>query len=512
LARLHEYQSKELLKAAGLGVPDGRTASTADEARQAAEEVGLPAVIKAQAWVTARADKGAVAFVETADEAEREAAKILALTLGGFPVAKVLVERKMMIEREFYAGVIVDDAAKAPVVIFSSMGGTGIEEIARQHPDKVARAHVDLREGFPDFRGRQLVLKAGVKGRLVPKLGQAVARLWKLAREHDARSAEINPLALTPDGKLVALDCRITVDDYSVYRQPELGIEIAREFDHPPTELDKIAYRVEAGDYRGTFYFVQLEQNPERGKGFVAFHGAGGGGSMMSMDALLAQGFRPANFTDTSGNPPASKVYRAAKIILAQEGLDGYFASGSGVASQEQFHSARGFAKAFRELGLWIPAVIRLGGNQEDIAIRILREHSGFFPAPLEGYGKDDSADFCARRLRSLIDETPRMERPRPAPVPAPTEPYRFRTLTGEVVFDYALCRECSAKVCIEACQRKILALDNDLPVLAIEESEAAKGKCTECLACELDCILKGNKGVRVDLPIPGLDEYLQRQ
>jgi succinyl-CoA synthetase beta subunit len=232
---------------------------------------------------------------------------------------------------------------------------------------------------------------------------------------------------------------------------------------------------------------------------------------MMSMDALLAQGFRPANFTDTSGNPPASKVYRAAKIILAQEGLDGYYASGSGVASQEQFHSARGFAKAFRELGLWIPAVIRLGGNQEDVAIRILREHSAFFPAPVEGYGKDDSADFCARRLKSLIGETPPMERPQPSPVPEPKEPYRFKTLTGEVVFDYALCRECSSKACIEACQRKILALQNDLPALAIEESEAAKGKCTECLACELECLLWGNKGVRVDLPIPGLDEYLAR-
>jgi succinyl-CoA synthetase beta subunit len=125
---------------------------------------------------------------------------------------------------------------------------------------------------------------------------------------------------------------------------------------------------------------------------------------MMSMDAVIALGYRIANFVDTSGNPPASKVYRAAKIILSQSGIDGYFASGSGVASQEQFHSARGLVKAFMEEPLRIPAVIRLGGNAEEKAIEILERSQSYIPAPLEGYGKDDSPGFCAERLNALIE------------------------------------------------------------------------------------------------------------
>jgi len=144
--------------------------------------------------------------------------------------------------------------------------------------------------------------------------------------------------------------------------------------DRPQTELERIAYAVEEGDYRGTFYFIQMVEDFAKGEGVVGFHGAGGGGSMMSMDAVINEGFRIANFVDTSGNPPASKVYRAARIILSQGPIDGYFGSGSGVASQEQFHSARGLVKAFLEEPLMAPTVIRLGGNAEDKAVEILEE------------------------------------------------------------------------------------------------------------------------------------------
>ena len=182
---------------------------------------------------------------------------------------------------------------------------------------------------------------------------------------------------LTKDGQFVAADCRITIDDYAVARHPELNIEIAREFDHPPTALERVAYAVEQNDHRGTFYFAQLATAAAKdSKGLVGFHGAGGGGSMMSMDAIVNAGFTIANFTDTSGNPSASKVYRASRIILAQPDLVGYFGSGSGVASQEQYWSAYGLAKAFWELDLDIPAVIRLGGNTEDRAVDILQRMS----------------------------------------------------------------------------------------------------------------------------------------
>ena len=149
---------------------------------------------------------------------------------------------------------------------------------------------------------------------------------------------------------------------------------ISRGANHPPTQLERIAYAVEQDDHRGTFYFAQLATTAAEGsRGLAGFHRRGGGGSMMSMDALTNENFTVANFTDTSGNPSAAKVYRAARIILQQPNLVGYFGSGSGVASQEQFWSAYGLAKAFWEMQLDIPAVIRLGGNSEDRAVDILQ-------------------------------------------------------------------------------------------------------------------------------------------
>src|SRR6266536_3716924 len=250
----------------------------------------------------------------------------------------------------------------------------------------------------------EAVASSGLSPAHAEQLGQLIHKLFVAARRVEARSLEINPLVLTKDGEFVAADCRITIDDYAVVRHPELGIEIAREFDHPPTALERVAYAVEQSDHRGTFYFAQLATAaPKDSKGLVGFHGAGGGGSMMSMDAIVNAGFTIANFTDTSGNPSASKVYRAARIILAQPDLVGYFGSGSGVASQEQYWSAYGLAKAFLELDLDIPAVIRLGGNTEDRAVDILQRMSKLRRAPVEGYRKTDTPAFIAARLAELV-------------------------------------------------------------------------------------------------------------
>ncbi len=507
MARLHEYQGKALLKQFGISTPPGGPAASPEEARQIAEEIGAPVVVKAQAWVTGRAGLGAIRFVDTPAEAEAAAHDLLGMQVGHFKVERVMVEKKLAIAREFYVGVIVDDRARAPVVIFSSVGGTGIEQIAEAHPDKVARHTVDIRLGLRDFEARELARKTGIGGKLLLKLGGLISKLYKAARSYDARAAEINPLALTEAGDLVAADCRFTVDDYAIFRHKDLGIEIAREFDRPPTALEKIAWEVEKGDYRGTFYFIQMEQDFEKGDGVVGFHGAGGGGSMMSMDAVLARGFKVANFVDTSGNPPASKVYRAARIILSQTGIDGYFGSGSGVASQEQFHSARGLVKAFMEAPLTVPAVIRLGGNAEDQAVEILHRARGTFPAPIEGYRKSDSPDFCAARLRALVDEyTPPREVPSARCKPEAAEPYTFETVTGgTVTLDHARCRTCESKVCIEACVPGILTLEAGVPVLNITRAQAQKGGCIECLACDIECYFEGNKGGYVTLPIEGL-------
>lgn len=508
MARLHEHQGKGILAQFGIAIPRGGVTASPFEAREKAANLGGPVVVKAQAWVTGRAGKNAIHFADSADHAEQAAQGMFGMQMGNFMVDQVLVEERLNIAREFYLGMIVDDSARAPVVLFSSVGGTGIEEIASQHPDQLARQVVDIRTGLRDFEARDLVKRAGIEGDLIIKLSSVITKFYDAARSYEARSAEINPLVLTAEGRLVAVDCRFTVDDYAVFRHPDLNIALAREFDRPPTPLELVAWDVEKSDYRGTFYFIQMETGFHKGEGVVGFHGAGGGGSMMNMDALLRRGFRVANFVDTSGNPPASKVYRAARIILSQPGIDGYFAGGSGVASQEQYHSARGLVKAFMDEPLNVPAVIRLGGNAEAQAIEIVSRANGEFPAPVEAYGRDASPDFCTERLEMLITSYTPAENVAPRAAPAAAEPYTFETVTGgTITYDHAVCRDCQSKICIQTCAPGILSLEGDVPVLNISRENAKKGGCVECLACEVECYFHGAGGGRITLPIHGLDE-----
>jgi succinyl-CoA synthetase beta subunit len=513
MARLHEYQGKELLKLFRIPVPKGGVARTPEQAGQIAEEVGGEVMVKAQAWVTGRASLGGIKKASNPAQAQEAARHMLGMKVKNFTVEEVLVEQCVEIAREFYAGVIIDDAAQQPLILFSSVGGTGIEEIAAENPDKVARMHVDVDTGLLDFQARDLVRRTGIGGKLQLRLGGVLMNLFQVAQRYDARAAEINPLVQLADGSLMAADCRITVDDYGVFRHKDLGIAIAREYDRPPTALEKIAYDVEANDYRGTFYFIQMAEGFEKGQGYVGFHGAGGGGSMMSMDAVMRQGYKLATFVDTSGNPPASKVYRAARIVLAAGPVDGYFGSGSGVASQEQFHSARGLVKAFLEAQIDVPVVIRLGGNSEDKAVEILEWLNGWVPAPVEGYKKDDSPDFCARRLDALIRDGVQVEsrlRPDPERVGEPRL-YQFETVTGgTITYDHSVCATCQSKVCVQECARQILSLnDEGLPELNITAQEAQKGRCVECLACEVDCFFGGAGGGRIELPIPGFEQVV---
>src|SRR5213592_1952174 len=402
MARLHEYQGKSILAANGFKIPRGRAASNAEEAVAAAQELGGEVVVKIQAWTTGRAGIGGVTFAKKPGEVRAHATRMLAMKVGQFPVEAVLVEEKIDIDREFFLSFAIDDAARAPMIIFAAGGGTGIEErvaLTRRIP-------CDVNRGPLDSAVDEAVASCGLSANNAKQLNEAIRKLFAAARSVEARSLEINPLALTKSGEFVATDCRITIDDYAAGRHPELGIEIAREFDHPPTQLERAAYAVEQNDHRGTFYFAQLATTASNdSKGLAGFHGAGGGGSMMSMDAIVNAGFTIANFTDTSGNPSASKVYRASRIILAQPDLVGYFGSGSGVASQEQYWSAYGLAKAFWELDLDITAVIRLGGNTEDRAVDILRRMSKLLRVPVEGYRKADTPAMIAARFAELVAE-----------------------------------------------------------------------------------------------------------
>ncbi len=510
MSRLYEYQSKEILREGGIPIPKGGVADSPGQAAEIAREIGGPVVLKIQAWVTGRAGLGGIKFASSPEEAEETARTMLGMQVKNFVVEKILVEEKLPIRSEYFLGLVIDDAAKSPSVIFSSMGGTGIEEIARLHPEKVARILVDVSRGLKVYEARNLLRKTGIAPELLNPLTKVLAKFYAVAQKYDARSAEMNPLVMTEDGRFLAADCHFTVDDYAVYRHPELGIAIAREFDRPPTDLEMIAYQVEERDHRGTFYFLQMSEDLSGEETFLGFNGAGGGGSMMSMDAVLKKGFKLANYCDTSGNPSASKVYRAAKVILSQPGIKAYFASGSGVASQEQFHSARGLVKAFHEEKLDIPAVIRLGGNYEEEAIEILNKYLKDIPGKVEGYGRDDSPEDCAERLETLIAEN-KSHRHELRPMPDYVQrsgAYAFDTMTGRVTIDHAKCGACESRGCIEACSARILTLRDGRPVLSISEKDAEKGKCTECLACEIYCMFHEQEAIAIHLPIPGLPEY----
>jgi succinyl-CoA synthetase beta subunit len=512
MARLHEYQGKAILAANGFNIPRGRAVSSADDAVTAFKELAdsrknSEVVIKIQAWTTGRAGIGGVAFAKKPDVARGHAARMLEMKVGQFPVEAVLVEEKIPIEREFFLSFAIDDAARAPMIIFAAGGGTGIEERAAL----TRRIPCEVNGGPDDTAVTDATTSCGLSSKQATELADTIQKLFTAARNVEARSLEINPLVLTKDGQFVAADCRITIDDYAVARHPELKIEIAREFDHPPTPLERVAYAVEQNDHRGTFYFAQLATAaPKDSTGLAGFHGAGGGGSMMSMDAIVNAGFTIANFTDTSGNPSASKVYRASRIILAQPDLVGYFGSGSGVASQEQYWSAYGLAKAFWELKLNIPAVIRLGGNTEDRAVDILQRTARLTGASIEGYRKTDAPATIAARFAELVAVgkgtkwKPRAPRtPDFIKNPAAT---MIQVKGGRVWIDGSNWPQ--IRRAIETHSSGLIVDRADTPTPSLPNEEFAM-KDSELLACDVECRLAGVEGFYLELDIPGLDELI---
>jgi succinyl-CoA synthetase beta subunit len=517
MAQLHEYQAKQILAENGIVIPLGEVAFDAKNVRLITEKLSGKVVVKAQIHSTSRAASGGIKFAKSADEAERIASEMLGKEIAGNLCEAVLIDEIAEIERELYLGFIVDTTLKRPTLLFSQAGGSGIEERAdsmrklvcsiRKEPtideikDFVQSTNFSLP---PDSEANRNHAEAWT----LNKIAVILLNLYRVAKKTDARTAEINPLALLKDGRLVALDCRISVDDYADFRQKHLGIEIARELGHTPTKLERIAWNIEKDDFRGTFFFVEILEDKskiENRKSKIGFHGAGGGGSMASLDAAQRNGLSPACYVDTSGNPPASKVYRAAKIILSIPNIKGYFLSGSGVASQEQFGLARAVLKAFLEVKPNIPAVLRLGGNGEDIAKDLVERYAKDLPAPIEAYQKRHSADFCSERLNNLIsDFSP--QKHRDSEVLEHKTSYSFETKTGTISFDYKQLDDSSAEKIIASCPQKILKLDeNNRPVLAIGVEEVERGKCSECLACEFASLDLGLNAVRIDFPIEGL-------
>jgi succinyl-CoA synthetase beta subunit len=408
MARLFEYQGKQILKEAKVAIPRGEVASTPQEAAKIAEKVGKPVAIKAQIWAGGRGKAGGIKFAENPAEAQTVAGSLLGAEIKGLKVEKVLVEEKLAIDKEYYVGVIIDPSMKArcPVIMFSTEGGVEIEAVPAE---KIAQMNVDVLRGFRLYDAYNLAVQLQVPTKFLPAIGQAIMGLYQTFKNYNCRIAEINPLVLTKDGKLIAGDCRIAIDDSSVFRHPEFGIDVAREAPTPPTELDKIAWWIEEGDLRGTCYIAQMVTEI-KGPDYVGYHGLGGGGAILGVDALTRGGLKIANYADTSGNPPAAKVYRAAKVIFSQPGIEAYFLGGFMYANQEQWHHAHGIVKALREelpKRPGFPCVLLLCGNTEEESLKILHEGTKGLPGRIEIYGGDKvyETEFLAKRVRALIME-----------------------------------------------------------------------------------------------------------
>lgn len=412
MARIYEYQGKEILKKIGIPIPRGRQVSTAAEAKGIAAEIGKPVVIKAQVWATGRFKAGGIKFANTPEEAEKVAGELLGGTVKGLPVGKVLVEEQLEIDREFYVGIIVNNSyqVKGPVLIFSVVGGVGIEEVASAHPEKVATLNVDYLQGVGPSEAGQLIAKLSsedaLSSNLSNELANIISLLYKAFKESDARAAEINPLVLTKSKQVYAADCRFTIDDNSVFRHPEFEIRVPRDMERPPTRLDEIAWQIEADDYRGTGYFTQMFPKFE-GRGWLGFHGIGGGGAMLGASAFVARGFKIADYADTSGDPTGSKIYLVIKSIFSLP-IDGYVLMGACLANQEQWHHAHAIVKALREEEKkrpGFPVVLLLAGNKEAETHEIIRDGLKDTTLQWELYGRDYiyDTDFIADRVEALV-------------------------------------------------------------------------------------------------------------
>lgn len=410
MAKFLEFQGKSYFKQAGIPIPEGDVAKTPEEAVAIAKKIGKPVVVKAQVLAGGRGKAGGVKLVSTPEEAGKAAEQILGMEIKGLTVKQVLVEEQLAIAQEFYAGLIINSAqdVRGPVLMFSPEGGMDIESVPE---DKIATLNVDVIKGLMIHDTLDMCVTMGVQGAALRPLADVVLKLYTAFRKNDCRTLEINPLVLTKDGKVYAADCRMEADDQAVFRHPEFGIKIGREFLKEPTDLDLMGWSYEASDFRGTSYIAEMASPEEVAKGgYVGYHGIGGGAAMLGMDALNKVGLKVADYADTSGNPTASKVYRTVKLIMSQPGIEGYFLSGFMMANQEQWHHAHGIVKALREElpnRPGFPVVLLLCGNKEKESQQILKEGLAGLNARVEIYDREHvyDATYIGGRVRSLVDE-----------------------------------------------------------------------------------------------------------
>jgi len=355
---LYEYQGKELFKRVGIPVSEGRRADSPQEARAAAQELGGQLVVKAQVLTGGRGKAGGVKLAEGADDVEQKAKDILGLDINGHVVRRLWIERASDIEREYYLSITLDRGAKKPLFMFTTQGGVEIEQIAEERPEALVRLHVDPSEGFQPWVARRLIYGGGVTDPSEQKqIASIVEKLYRAFVEFDAVLCEINPLIVTPDGSVKALDSKFTVDDNALFRHPDVA-EMRDTAAADPIE----AFAREKG-----VTYVKLD-------GSVGIIGNGAGLAMSTVDVVAHVGGRPANFCDLGGGGSAEGVVDALEVITRDPQVKSiFFNIFGGITRGDEV--ARGILEALDRLDMSkYPIVVRLDGTNAEEGRRLLAE------------------------------------------------------------------------------------------------------------------------------------------
>ena len=353
---LLEYQGKQLFARHDIPVPNGRPATTLDEALDAADAIGYPCVVKAQVQIGGRGKLGGIKVANNKDEAREHANNILGMDIRGLTVHELWIEEASDIETEWYASIVFDRAAKAPLVMLSTKGGMDIEAVAEEDPDAIATLHVDPLVGFQDFHGRRLAFDAGIPGDLVRPTGAMLAKLYEAFVAEDAMLVEVNPLIVTPERKLRALDAKVTLDDNALFRHPENATLRNPSAEDPQEQMAK---------ERGLTY-VKLD-------GDIGILGNGAGLVMSTLDVVAQVGGSPANFLDAGGGSKADAIVSAVEVILSDEKVKAVlFNIFGGITRCDEV--ANGLIEAFAQVKPEVPFVVRLDGTNDEEGRRLLAE------------------------------------------------------------------------------------------------------------------------------------------
>jgi succinyl-CoA synthetase beta subunit len=353
---LLEYQGKQLFRKHGVPTPDGRHAASVAEAVEAAEELGYPVVIKAQVQIGGRGKAGGIKLAADRAEADRHAEAILGMDIRGFTVHEIYVEKASEIDEEYYAAIVFDRSAKQPMAMLSRMGGMDVEEVAERDPEAMRMLHVDPLIGFQDFHGRRLAFESGIAADVIRPVGAMLGRLYEVFEREDATLVEVNPLLVTKDREVIALDAKVTIDANALFRHPDVAELRDLSAEDPQERMAK---------ERGLTY-VKLD-------GDIGILGNGAGLVMSTLDVVAQAGGRPANFLDAGGGSKAEAITSAVEVILSDEKVGAVlFNIFGGITRCDEV--ARGLIEAFRQIEPDVPFVVRLDGTNDKEGRALLAE------------------------------------------------------------------------------------------------------------------------------------------